>query len=440
MSSDDQDSWVRRRRDSAERDFRREEDVLRFLQLRGLALARELGVDGAQINETIGIVVNALGEEWIRKAAADVPRGGGLPFRRHPIGDLVSTAGATQLVELMELAEYLKTAAHSPAFAALVASLKSDYHSAVLQLAFAHRFARAGATDLTYEPPATDGRFGDLAFTTDGERYVVECYRPHVKGVDMKSCWMLAQQILEVLRDRSLVLGVAVQLNCIPSAENRRELAGVIHDAARRVEEAQRRTADVLCELLCGELATVSVCRSVATPPGTPPLLIRPAAFPRQADDFPIFARESYLSRDGIAHAQTEIGPGPGLSHVGIWLPPEEEDVPTSERELAGPLEKLGRKLEAKLAQARSVEDARRLLVVNTWTAEEFDRVDPQVIARFRGKLLRAHERVAGVFLVRRGWRNPLRGHRFTIRPLRAEDGTGLPAWFIRALLEQEKR
>jgi hypothetical protein len=49
-----------------------------------------------------------------------------LPFSRHPLGDRLKMPGPEQLVEVVELVEYLKFAANSKAFPELIRGLKTS--------------------------------------------------------------------------------------------------------------------------------------------------------------------------------------------------------------------------------------------------------------------------------------------------------------------------
>src|SRR4026207_2160157 len=110
-------------------DLNRQEDPLAFLRLRVLTHASLMRVDAGWANEAVGIFVTALGADWLRRATADVSPSEPIPFRRHPLGDLVSTAGHTQISELFELGEYLRSSSKSPVLPALISGLRGDYHS-----------------------------------------------------------------------------------------------------------------------------------------------------------------------------------------------------------------------------------------------------------------------------------------------------------------------
>jgi hypothetical protein len=419
--------------------FVRQEGPISYLQLRGLALAHKLGVDGSSINEMVGILRSVFSEEWLVGAASEIPRGRGIAFRPHWIGNLVHTAGETQILELLELVQYLKVAASSPVFTTLVEGIKANYHTAILPLAFSHRFIRAGATDLQFEPPATEGRFGDLAFTVDGPRYVVECYRPYFTPDELKDVQMLAFQLLDALENKAVVYSVAVQLNRRPSVADRRELSALVLRMARAVDEEQATVTDAyVCRMATGDYATVSMCRSFATVPGAPRVLLRPTDFPRQDDDPPIFLRRKIGTEAELKHVQTDKEGGIGLSHVGIWLPPEMEQAQPSKKDAEPQLLKLARNLEKKLAQTRDDDGARRILVVNTWLAPQLHRMPAAVLDRVKGKLVTAHERVAAVLLVFRRWNGAENGFRYLIYPLVSDGPHRPPDDFIARLQANE--
>jgi hypothetical protein len=156
-----------------EPDFERtQESALEFARLRALRFAADLGVPGDAVNERFGILINAVGSEWLTAAAEDVPQGRALPFRRHPLGDLISTAGPLQIAELLELGLYLGDIADVPGSSDVVAALKGQYRQTFFQLAVAYMARSAGATILRLEPPTSGGRLADLAMAIESQPYI----------------------------------------------------------------------------------------------------------------------------------------------------------------------------------------------------------------------------------------------------------------------------
>lgn len=60
----------------------------------------------------------------------------------------------------------------------------------------------------------------------------------------------------------------------------------------------------------------------------------------------------------------------------------------------------------------------RRLLVISSWIAHEFDRATEKSLDRLAGKLIRSHENVDGVFIVGRIWNYESDRHSYLINPV----------------------
>jgi len=395
---------------------RRKEAPLDFFRLRALTLAPVLGLDTREVNEAIGILRTAFGEPWLNYAAEDRSPSIALPLRRHPIGNLITTAGPEQLAEVMELTSYLTYLQDVPGLDVAISALRSDYNETLLQLAFAVRFQHAGASALRLEPPTAGGRFADVSFDLSGQSYLAECYRASGSVGSLQEVELLLNQCMDAIKIHDTVLSVAVALHAMPSSDDRKEIVRVV---AEHGEEVVRMgpSADggFPAFLIRGDLATISVCRGLPVPPGTPPRLVRAPGFPFQGSDHRFFVRLGV----GLASQLTSVAPPlnsfTGLGHVALWLPPDEEEKHSIKRDLHEPLERLGRKIEAKLPQTRSATGKKRVLVVNSWLALELERASTSDRLRLNNKILSAHSRVSALLLVCRHWMPPLFRHGFLI-------------------------
>jgi hypothetical protein len=142
-----------------------------FFRLRALASAPSMGLTTAFVAEQIDTLVMAIGRDWLLEATKDVPPSIPIPFPRHPLGHLVSTAGPEHIAEALELAEYLHALSKVPGVSSVPQALRAQYYQTVLQVAFAARLRRGGAQNLVLEPTATDGRLSDIRFDFGGMRY-----------------------------------------------------------------------------------------------------------------------------------------------------------------------------------------------------------------------------------------------------------------------------
>jgi hypothetical protein len=301
---------------------RTRESSFEFARLRGLALAPVLEVSGAAVNESFGVLANALGLNWLTRVADTVPHGRALPFRRHPIGDLISTAGPTQVAELVELGQYLVETAHMPGSALVVEALKGQqYRQTLLHLAFASMARRAGAKIIRLEPPTAGGRLADIELDLDGVRAHAECYRPTVKIPEATERILLAQQVLDVVKDRALVFSVAITVTVEPTPTIGHQVIEMVRQLADDVERRAQGTDGLPQALIEDGPIVVSVSRGVAVAPGMRSPLIVASGFPIRDRDPSLFMRTKRSHAADLVGIGGDVDRGQNLSSVGVWLP-----------------------------------------------------------------------------------------------------------------------
>jgi hypothetical protein len=175
-------------------------------------------------------------------------------------------------------------------------------------------------------------------------------------------------------------------------------------------------------------VGVVSICRTVETPRGAQSLLVLAPSFPRREDMTTIFVRQVRGAAHQFRYAQSSIAGGIGLSHVAVWLPPDIIDDDPHQKDVNKPLLRLADKIEKKIAQTRDARDVARIVVVNTWIADQIGRADPALVERVRRKLVDAHDRVAAILLVLRKWDDSLQRFRYVMQPLLSQPVGPLPA------------
>jgi hypothetical protein len=131
-----------------------------------------------------------------------------------------------------------------------------------------------------------------------------------------------------------------------------------------------------------------------------------------------MFVRQNVSRVSQIAGLRGDLTAGVSLHHVAIWLCDESRKRRSLEQDLVRPLERLGEKIEKKLAQARSQIAAARVLLVDTWMTNQLHRVDAEVVERLRRKIVEAHGNVACLLLVSRTWHARLGRHGYDFYPL----------------------
>jgi len=401
---------------------KRKERPFDFFRLRALTLAPRLGVDPAQAAEMVGVLATAFGEEWLNQAAEDFSPSAALAFRRHPLGNLISTAGETQLAEALELVEYLVRVRDAPRLTDVLNGLKGYYHSALVQLSTGARLSIAGATDVAFEPPAEANRASDIHCRMEDAETRVECYRTTSRLVQSDEHTRLAFRLLDLVSGEERAFAIAVALRVPLTAALRKEIARVVSDGVAQVRQRIGAGREAFPgTLLTSEDATISIAAALPVQAGSPPILLRPPDFPFQDDDWDAYVRASRAPVEMLTHVGTPPVQGTGLSSVGIWLPPAERQV-TPTMSIEERVQQLGRKIEAKLAQARNRGKAVRVVLVQT-PVTTLVREQPVLLERLRGKIVTSRPDVAALVLQRRSWREDLGRHGHEV-VLALNDGT----------------
>lgn len=382
-----------------------EEGYLRF-QIRALALAPVMGFDPGLVNEAIGILDAALGGSWLHEAETRQVRGPSLGSG-HPLRHAVQVAGEIQIAEVLELCHYLKSV---PDAIRSTVGLKANYAHAMLQLAFAHRFTLAGATDVQLEPDVSSG-CGDIAFSFGGVPFVAECWvpggEPHRGGSEEELQLFSSQIFAEFERFEELpghpCASLAIQLLGPMTAARRKVILRAVRERL-----STRALQPELIELDCARVFVAPV---------------QPARSGEKADIY-----TNGLNVDGQPDLTTALGRAPAervhsltnpdfegihTSRMGVWTgatPSQADFTDGAKEELARIIRRLGRKMR----QTKRDDRARRVLIVQTWAAGDPDYLGPQELNALRREAL-AYENSAGVLLVARRWNDDRRRHFFRI-------------------------
>src|SRR2546422_881519 len=324
-------------------------------QVRALGHASAMRVDPAAIKEAVGVLSTVFGDAWLAEACRR-DKAYPLPLRRHPVGNFLVPAGEDQVASVLELVQYLKFAANSPAFSTLVDGLKAQYGTTFLQLAFGFRFARAGATNVAFEPTVEAGRRGDIACHASGRPIVAECFIPRVKPHSLEVEWLMNQCLALRSGVRPCVLSIAIKLKKTPTAVERKTIVRFVRELSQQIEAnvAAGRIDDDTRHEETGA-AYISVARTVAVGPGVYSQGRQHVRFPDQRGRQPFtFGRigvttAAALKDDAVLPRGHET-----RDHVAVWLSDADEEAHSLHKDLDEPLDLLGAKLEKKLAQAKS--------------------------------------------------------------------------------------
>jgi hypothetical protein len=229
------------------------------------------------------------------------------------------------------------------------------------------------------------------------------------------------------------VLSIAIALNEPLRPPIRKAVLRTIQAASHDlVAEVASKPDSFPAYTMSDTIGTISVCRGLATNPRHSPRHVVAPSFPKKEYDFDIFMRSDKTPRSKISGIDIDPHAGIGLSHCAIWFDDATRLENSLEKDLSAPLERLGRKIEQKLVQARSRTGDGRLLIVESWIAAQLPRASEQQIARLRGKIVDAHSNVSALLLVLRGWRPSQSRYAYEIHSLVSESAN--PA--IRAMLQ----
>jgi hypothetical protein len=359
---------------------------------------RELSLPTDHLVEVIAILIGAFGRSWLENEARKVPR----RFLRHDpsrnrIGNLVSTPSIVGVVELVELATYLKHLGSIPHINTVVRLLKQpeSHASAMLQIAFAYRFSGAGVCNLEFEPTAERGRFADIKFQIANQHYLVECYSPK-RPPELHGTWIterLAGDMLELEEGncRQVLIHLCVSQPELLTASSPRKIVGHTKALLRRYAGAELTEA--------GDGYEVTICDARYLPPGkkgTEIGITLRAGF----DIEYVILQDSVLKTD-IRKSQRGL---PIPKKAGNRLVISAPTTAYSERDMIHNIRKLVDKIEKKVTQVRPADgNACGVILVDHSIGRPDDEDSLRALTKVvEGKILRGHSDMAGVLVTNR--------------------------------------
>ncbi|MFP2908479.1 hypothetical protein ACLESD_26175 [Pyxidicoccus sp. 3LFB2] len=396
------------------------EDPLEFFRLRALANAHPMRIEADLVNESLSILCASFGTEWLCACVNDVKKGSIVPDRKHPLGSFLHVAGEPQIAEVIELSRYLLTFSNSPAFGTLVRTLAapSQYQSTLLQLAAAYRLRRSLNVDVHLEPPAQNGRLGDISFEYASNKYNAECYLPRLDDEVTPECELLLKDCAKIVKDSGIPISAAIQLWSMPNAALRKEMVGLIREQVKHIKEHTPHAGAFEQALISGKHAVISVSQSFETPLGSAPPVVRHPAFPRQGNDYVASCSVGRASKHGLRGAQRANVRGATCGIVALWLPPEEEAKASLSKDLTRDIEQISKRIEKKVAQTRGGEGVRGLVIVETWIASQMNRATEEQLRGLRRRVLDNHARIDALLLMSRHWNHESRRYKYHIFPV----------------------
>lgn len=347
------------------------------------------------IAEAAHIVRNAFTSEWLVQVFdKGWSKHSLVPQAPHHLDTLFCVAGSNQIAELLELAIYLKCLCHTKNVDSVIQIMKDNYSTDLLQLGYAYRLLRAGATEVELEPTTDRGK-SDIYFEYESRSYLAECYVP-MRSTLPHSVDNLAkcrQMISRAIDACPINLRVCVRLRRSITVKQGNEIGFRLGKDIRALEhpyvfkredEVAEYTVrpllleDDACDLSrsesLGELATAAdaVFNLYSIPSG-----------------------EAGNVRLGKTTRRRNDG------RILFWGPPNERKEPTEEEYIGD----LGKKLSHKLRQAKRERDKSGRIVITelTWFTEDTDR-SRRIGRRLQDRLFRKHEDLAAILMVQRHW------------------------------------
>ena len=392
-------------------------DILTKWRLRALSSAAQINFDPILVNETAGILKAIFDKQWLANSIETKYPAVPFPFRQHHIGAALHTAGENQIIEMLELAEYIKYAKSSSVFDILVDGIRSKYDSTLLQLAFAYRFSRIHKVDVEFEPRAKNMHVGDIILKTTNSTFMGECYVPKpstdITG-KLEVRWLI-KKALEAVQDHSYVVSICVDLISLPNASQRKEIVNIIKKLADEIEKiSYTPTAYPPTRFISMEIANISVGRPFSVEAQKDYSCVSSPQFPKKNTPDILLGILSVPENKAFSVVNPSFD-GPRSHHIAIWLPPEHSGFP---KDLSMTIQELIGKLKKKFPQTKRDDTSGRFLIVEHWLAEHFARVKTEDIEQLRHNFYELHTGVVGVLFVLRKYDQIKKRYDYTINPM----------------------
>ena len=411
-------------------------DPFDFWIARATGAAARLGLTHVPMAEALAVVSNAVGETWLR-SVCELASTAETPFKPHPLGDWLTIAGDDAVVEVVELALYLRRLSRVPGLTDGLIVLRENYWTARQQLAYAYRLLQLGAENLQFEPAVGTNR-GDLSFHLDGRLFVLESFYPRYGRGTAPSLIRLfkrAGNILDAIgRLTPRTLRITVRVVRAPDHRDakalERRILQVVREGLAKSQDGDvtggNLSAAATFSEATSELATITIedITGVAPDPdfaGGNPMSLEPQTLAVMVARSIPREQAARLRHGPLPESYGKRGTRFRLIDATM------SDTPSSSTEIAT---SLVAKLQRKVSQLGALpEGASRLLLVNVpWLN---DPANPEsvshvrtILERIDARIVRGRLRMAGVLAVTRTWTG--RRHQYRGVVLEGAEGAGL--------------
>ena len=348
------------------------------------------------INDSAAIVVNALGRRWLDENFAKPDKS--FPFPdKNPIVHDFEVAGDLQIVTIMEIAEYLRFLATTPGINKVLTMLKNkkQYFSSFLQIAYAYRFLKLGASEMVFEPPVDEGRHSDIFFLYKNQHFLVECFCPKYNDKEQDSFQDILKYSVDKLFDaaKKYKTKIFYYINFyrkITPQERKKVINLCITSLSKLISQGAKEITlnHDSCEIHiynAGEIekGNQEEYRTLIT------RLESESDFGCNA--YLVAASQLEKVRNTFNYKRIET------SRLFMRRPPEEENPEW--------IVDLGRKIEEKIAQVRRrLDNPRGVLIVNSEIGLLQNKIDEIYARRLQYKILKTHENIDAVILTSHKW------------------------------------
>jgi hypothetical protein len=377
------------------------------------------------------IVTAAVGAEWLNEQERYASVSSHTVSDIQPLYRALTSSADTDLVEICELAEYLRTFQKDPALPKILAGLKShSYHATFLELALAYRWQRAGAK-VRLQPPTPKGE-ADYEASLCERPYIVEASMfPADVFTDMRfRLPTIASRAADSAVPKGMGVSVKVRIHHYPPGDIEGQFREAITQACTkwRDQVLTGNPGNVSQEHDFASLEVETITADSESNPYT------------QDDDRQVVdAREH--DWDVFQRSLSKRAPVNAPMYRVLDDEEEREKSRVFMKFPAGsvdPYEKIGKKLQKESHQLHGIRDPRVIILdISGLTGNVFELHEEQLRNVFL-KLLRKTPELACVWLLMRKWTTAFRFKYLGIYIPNPESVYQLPGSFLKKLLIQE--
>lgn len=347
------------------------------------------------INESLSIIKNTFGESLLRNYINTKKRGTIIPHCKHPLGNLFQVAGENQIVELMELAVYLKKLYQVPNLDKVIENMKAEelYLHCFLQLSFAYRFKLLGAKKIKFEPSTNKGRLGDISFKLSVHDYIVDCYVPNINEIDSShEIDYSLNSILDSISEGNIV--ILLKLKEPVTVEIRKKIKKSIITAVNSMGgnkneiRINNKFSDITIKKITKDQQKIYIPKVDK---------FGRTVFYKNAD---WAVASSYVPKKRLEDIRLGKKVERDRSFIFVWKPPQEK----KENYIEDILDKLIHKISKKISQISVDGDTNRIIIVSTFFARERDSETSKMMSHIINSLRKKHKHDFAIIIMNRVW------------------------------------